>query len=258
MQNHTLLKTTKVLYIEDEKITRTHIYNFLKTKVGKVILAENGEDGMQKFIENIPDIIITDLVLPDISGIEMMRKIRLMGYKSPVIITSASSDSKTILETIDLKIEKYILKPIDVNVLMQKLKEIVSEKIESSNNQLVVNQEHLLTDEQKIKLQIEIRNIYSKYLKSITGKGAKRIQVFLKPREIEIVCKDNLTIIEESLLSAGQYSSGIQMIRHTIYENTINNVEKSISQLIGKNIILKQLDLYPKRKYERILFEIIL
>ncbi|WP_273322652.1 response regulator [Vallitalea guaymasensis] len=255
--HNTILKTTKVLYVEDEKITRTYIHNFLKKKVGKVILAENGEDGIQKFVENIPDIIITDLVLPDISGIEMMRRIRLMGYKSPVIITSASSDSKTILETIDLKIEKYILKPIDVNILMEKLKEIVSGIIESNNEQLVVNQEHLLSDEQKIKFQIDIRNIYSKYLKSITGKGARSIQVFIKHKEIEIVCKDNLTIIEESLMNAGQYSSGIQMIRHTIYENTINDVEQGISELIGKNVNLKKIDLYPKRRYERILFEII-
>ncbi|MDZ4907280.1 response regulator transcription factor, partial [Clostridium perfringens] len=136
-----------------------------------------GNDGIKKFSEFDPDIIITDLALPDMSGIEMMSKIRENKVKCPVIITSALYDSQTILKSIDLKIDKYLVKPIDLNILLETLLSISVQLLEENHGVLIINEEFIVSKENKDKLELDIRNIYSKYLKSVTGKGSKTIQV---------------------------------------------------------------------------------
>ncbi|TCO75250.1 Na-translocating system protein MpsC family protein [Marinisporobacter balticus] len=256
MEDLNILQNIKILYVEDERITKNQVFRFLKKRVGKVVLAENGEDGIKKFIEYKPDIIITDLIMPDMSGIEMLRKIRNDGYKCPCIITSALSDSKTILETVDLKIEKYLIKPIDVDALVKSLKDIVSEELECSENLLVINRQFILTDDKKSELELEIRNVYSRYLKKVTGKGAKIIQVFIKGKEIEILSKENLTAIEENLLLAGENFKAIEIIRKTVYEHTKVDIEKQIADLINRNVTIKKIEICPKEKYERIIVHV--
>ncbi len=251
-----IFKNIKVLYVEDEPITRDKVFKGLKKRVGKVILAQNGNDGIKKFVENKPDIIITDLIMPDMSGVEMMKKIRSNGSKCPVIITSALSDSKTILETVDLKIEKYIIKPIDVDILLNSLRDIVVEELEYNKNLLVIDNEFILTDDKKNELELEIRNIYSKYLKQVTGKGAKLIQVFIKGKQIEILSKENLTVIEEHLLLAGNSFKTIEIIRKTIYENTKSKIEEQISTLINRKVLLEKIEVWPRERYERIILNI--
>lgn len=174
-----ILKNIKVLYVEDEPITRKQVCRFLSKRVGKVFEAEDGKDGIKKFIEYKPDIIITDLIMPYMTGIEMMRKLREDGFDCPFIITSALSDSNTILETVDLKIDKYLIKPIDVNILLDSLTQIAARIIEEKEDSVVLKDSLILTDDMKNELEVKIRNIYSKYLKKVVGKGAKLIKVFI-------------------------------------------------------------------------------
>ncbi|AKL94181.1 response regulator receiver protein [Clostridium aceticum] len=257
MEEINALSQIKVLYVEDEAITRNQVYRFLKKRVGKVIAAENGEDGINKFLEFQPDIIITDLIMPDINGIEMMKKLRTDGFRCPFIITSALSDTKTILETVDLKIEKYLIKPIDADVLMNNLTEIATEILEKRGNLLVINHDLILTEDMKTQLELEIRNLYSKYLKKVTGKGAQLINVFIKGKEIEIVLKETLTVLEESFLAIGQHYKNVEFLRKAIYENTISEVEQQISVLIKRKVTIKKIDVYPKERFERILFQVL-
>ncbi|SHH26634.1 response regulator [Tepidibacter thalassicus] len=256
MKSLNILKNIKILYVEDELITRNQVFRFLKKRVGKIILAENGEEGIKQFIEHKPDIIITDLVMPDMSGIEMMKKIRSNGSKCPVIITSALSDSKTILDTVDLKIEKYLIKPIDIDALLKSLNDIVIDELESNKNILVLDNEFILTDEKKNQLELEIRNLYSKYLKKVTGKGAKCIQVLIKGKQIEILSKENLTVIEESLLSSGYGFTTIETLRKNIYINTKSEIENQIADIINRKIVLEKIEVCPREKYERVIFDI--
>ena len=120
MQEHTL-KELKVLYVEDDQATAEELSQFLKRRVGKVYVARDGQQGLELFEENKPDIIIADLFLPKIGGIEMVKAIRSKGFETPVIITSAVSDSNVILSAVDAGILKYLLKPIRTTELLREL-----------------------------------------------------------------------------------------------------------------------------------------
>lgn len=250
------LKLLKVLYVEDEVVTRSRVASFLKKKVGKLIIGENGKDGIEKFHQYNPDIIITDLVMGDMSGIEMMKQIRSKGYKCPVIITSALSDSKTIIETVDLKIEKYIIKPVDLDELLKALWDIAIEEFEKNKSLIAMKGEFVLEEKQKKELELELRNVYSSYLKKVTGKGAVSINVFIKGKEIEILSKGNLTQIEESFLKSGTFFKTIEILRKTVYENTKSDIESSIENVIGRRVSFERVEVYPKKKYEISVFKI--
>ncbi len=256
MDDVNLLENIKVLYIEDEKVTRTVIFSFLKKQVGKVVVAECGEEGIKKFLEYKPDIIITDLVMPDMSGIDVMKRIRGMGYKVPIIITSALSDSKTILETVDLKIEKYLIKPIDEDILLEKLVNIASEEL-NITKEVVLSDEFDLSIEVKKQMAMDIRNIYSRYLKKVTGKGARSIEVFIKGKEIEIISRDTLTVLEENLLCTSGLPKSIEIIRSTVYEHTREHIENEIGNLIKRKVKLRKICIYPEEKYETMILKII-
>lgn len=79
----------KVLYVEDEKFTRMLVKKLLEKESITVFEAANGVLGLKKFYETSPDLIITDLAMPEMDGFEMISKIREKNTGVPIIITTA-------------------------------------------------------------------------------------------------------------------------------------------------------------------------
>ncbi len=114
----------KILYVEDEFITRHEVKNILKTKYKNVLVAKDGEMGYAVFEKENPDLIITDLKMPDCDGIEMVRKIREKNSKIPIIVASAFE--KEFFKFDDLDIQDYIIKPITKFCLLITIEDVMS------------------------------------------------------------------------------------------------------------------------------------
>ena len=71
-----LLKNIKILYVEDDEQAREELQDVLKRRAGKVMIAENGKQGLELYRDFLPDIILADLYMPEMDGIEMIRRIR--------------------------------------------------------------------------------------------------------------------------------------------------------------------------------------
>ncbi len=110
-----------VLYVEDEPLTRAVFARILERKVSILYQAENGEEGLELFKMHRPDIVISDVRMPVMDGIEMSRRIKTLEGNSKIILTTAHSDASVLLNSIDAGIDKYILKPVDVEVLFSAL-----------------------------------------------------------------------------------------------------------------------------------------
>jgi len=111
-----------VLYVEDDEKIRNNMLALFDKLFKKVIIAVNGQDGLDKFRlfkeKNIDiHIVISDINMPDKSGIEMIRSIRLLDLEIPVILTTAHSDARFFLDAIKLKVFHYAIKPINVKEL---------------------------------------------------------------------------------------------------------------------------------------------
>ena len=114
------LKEITVLYCEDEKDLREVTGSFLTTFTKKQFIVENGQEGLDTFKEHQEeiDLIITDINMPLMTGLEMAKEIKAINQSIPIIVTTAFSNSEYLLEAIELGIDKYVLKPINIKNLI--------------------------------------------------------------------------------------------------------------------------------------------
>ncbi len=115
------LKQLTVLYVEDEESIRSEVAHFLLRRVGRLITACNGEEGLALFIEHHPDMVLTDIQMPIKSGIAMAEEIKKRDRATPVIFTTVFEESTYLLQAIDLGADGYILKPIILDKLLKTL-----------------------------------------------------------------------------------------------------------------------------------------
>ncbi len=106
-----------LLYIEDERVTREQISRILQRIVTSLYVAENGQAGLELYREKRPDIILSDIMMPVMNGLDMAREIRAIDRDSQIIMLTAYSDTDYLLECISLGINQYVQKPVDFSRL---------------------------------------------------------------------------------------------------------------------------------------------
>jgi len=104
-------KKLTILIVEDEKDAREALKSMLELDFKYIYEAENGCEGLEVYQKYKPDIILTDIQMPCMTGIEMLDEIRKNSAGVLAIFISAHSDVATLLQAIDLKINAYIVKP---------------------------------------------------------------------------------------------------------------------------------------------------
>jgi DNA-binding response OmpR family regulator len=114
------MKNLKVLIVEDEQKLANLIKSSIKELFFKVTTAKDGVEGLKKFQSFKPNIIISDIMMPNLNGLEMSKKIKEQS-NIPIIILSAHSQKEMLLEAIDLGINKYFIKPFDIEEFLKYL-----------------------------------------------------------------------------------------------------------------------------------------
>lgn len=135
------LKELTILYVEDEERLRVTILRGLNNFIGNIFSAQNGQEGLEIYKKESIDIIITDINMPIMDGLEMVKEIRKEDESIPVIITTAYSDVNFLKKSIDLQIDKYITKPIDMTQLLKVLirtAEIIFHKKDLAKKDLII------------------------------------------------------------------------------------------------------------------------
>ena len=102
-----------ILIIDDDPLIRKTLSSHLSRRNFEVHLAEEGEQGLVKYTENVPDLVILDIRLPDIDGLEALRKIKDKNKNACVVIMTAYDDMKTTVEAIKSGAYEYLVKPLD-------------------------------------------------------------------------------------------------------------------------------------------------
>ncbi|WP_457626483.1 diguanylate cyclase [Persephonella sp.] len=115
------LKELTLLFVEDEKSVREVFAKLISNKVKKIFVASNGKEGLEIFITEKPDIVISDIRMPVMDGLEMAEKIKEISPETPVIFVTAFTDVEYLLEALNIGAEGYITKPVNMNILYKKL-----------------------------------------------------------------------------------------------------------------------------------------
>ena len=233
-----VLKNLKVLYVEDDDNTRTSLERFLKRRFGKVYTAENGEKGIESFNEHHPDIAIIDILLPGISGLEMIKKIRETDSKCRFFITSTVSDVSTILKAVDLDISNYIIKPINTDELEDKLRRAGSSIMKERHRDTSVKG---VASENKKEIEENIRKGVLRTLKEKSGRGPRDAVVFISGNTIEITAYGVLGPFEKTLITNYKNAGHIEESRRLFYMCIEDDLTAMIKEISGVQVSLKSI-----------------
>lgn len=110
-----------LLYVEDEDRTRDRVSRVLSARGYSLTVAKNGEQGLDYFRKLNPDIVLTDIMMPRLNGLEMARAIRDLAPETQIACMTAYSDTSYLIEAIDIGVNQFILKPIEFSRLFTAL-----------------------------------------------------------------------------------------------------------------------------------------
>ncbi len=137
-----------VLIIDDDPLIRKTLSSHLSRQGFEVQLAESGDEGIEKFKECCPELVLLDVRLPDADGLEVLRRIKELNKKTFVLIMTAYDDMRTTVDAIKLGAFEYLVKPlnfIDLNLTVEKalqvksLEEKVSYLIEEKQKEYTID-----------------------------------------------------------------------------------------------------------------------
>ena len=113
-----LSKTLSVLYVEDDINIRDNYSIIFKQVFKSLDVCANGQEGLDSYKSGAYDIVVTDINMPRMNGIEMIREIYKLNQEQIIIVTSAHDEANHLIQLIDLGIRKFLVKPIDASKLI--------------------------------------------------------------------------------------------------------------------------------------------
>lgn len=248
MDNKLYLSGLTVLYVEDENETRNELKKFLARRVGKVITAADGRDALEK-IQNIDvDIVIADLIMPNMDGLEMIQLIRKKHPLTKIIITSTVSEMKTVLDTVEIGIVKYIIKPIILTDLDESLLKC-AEELQQLKPKSVA-----LQPEERKQLESQMKKELSAVIKKAAGKGPRDIAVFIREDMVDAVVYDAFTTYEHTLLMSRENYSLVEQCRRSFYGMVSKDIQEKFSNILKENIALNTLEINPYNCTDKLTF----
>lgn len=194
----------KVLIIDDQRAILESLTMFFSEKGYDTIKAEYGKEGLEKFKSEAPDIVILDIRLPDLNGVDVLKDIRAINEHAYVIMITAFHDMETTIAAMKNGAYDYIHKPINIKELDFSVQK-VSEALELKNKL------SLYINDQKVQYKID----------TIIGKTRPMLQVF---KMIGLTCNNKATVLIQ-----GESGTGKELIAKAIHYNGILKDEPFVS-----------------------------
>jgi len=205
LKKNNFLKELTVLYVEDEQYVREEIEDMLSIKVHKLLTASNGQEALDiyEIEKNQIDIIITDIQMPVMNGLDFINNVRKDNQDIPIIITTAFNEIEFLKKAIDLHVDKYITKPIDIVQLFT-----------------VINRASLVLEQKK---KINQRDLIIQTI------------LDLKPYYSLLIDKNNLSKVAKEILERLDFFEDdileVKFQNETKPNETINTIEKLIEKI---------------------------
>ena len=220
------LKDIDLLFVEDEEQIRESFRKMIARKVNNFYMASNGIEGLELFKKNSPQIIISDVQMPKMNGLEMAEKIREIDKDVKIMIVSAFNDSEYLFKAIENDVSGYLVKPINKVKLYKQLNDLAKmilyesrkNKIFEIVNQVINHQENMVivVGENRVKLaNQEFLNYF-------------KVRTFKEFNENINLCKE--------FLRGGEY----------FFADSVHNLDKCIEEIkfekIKNNVIVSMRD----------------
>jgi len=204
-----------LLFVEDQKLLRNAIGDLLAPHCGKLLFATNGREALELFHGEKPDLVLTDIIMPELDGIALTEELRQLSPETPVVFFSAFSDVPYLLRGIELGVAGFVPKPCEDEKLISTLQKAAlpvmqKKRLFGLNSELRQSVEQMLGKGPKLKriagqvVRIA-RSHYAVLIQGETGSGKSRLASIihgLSPRSDKPFVPVQLGAIPESLVAA--------------------------------------------------------
>lgn len=238
-----LAKNLTVLYMEDEAMIRQQMEDILKNIFKSVTTVTNGQEGVDAFIKTGFDIVVTDIQMPQKNGLDAAREIKAISPHTPIVVTTAYSDINLFLTSIEIGVDRYILKPISVPNLFGSL-QAACEGIINRQKAEELNKKKLLEEINQASADIaqKLADVFPNPAIALSNKKLK----FANEAFVELLGEENLKTIKSGEKNLGNFfeqRDGFLRDMDSIDEN-----DYSINRAIIKTKGKKQIFLIAKKK----------
>jgi len=210
------LQHYSVLLAEDEKGIQEETKEILELFFKNVYIAGDGVEANELYEKFKPDLIITDIKMPKLNGLDLAKKIRLKDNKTFIAIVSAHTDLTLMLMATELNLIKYIVKPIIKSKLFELFELFIEKK--SSQNIIYLNKDFIFYKNQAV-----IMNHEQKY--KLTLKESEFLSLLLKKKAIVIYHEIEEILQSEDFYSENSIRQFIKKIRQKLPKNYLKNIQ---------------------------------
>jgi DNA-binding response OmpR family regulator len=209
-----------ILYVEDEEKIRKSLEKTLKMMFKNVISCEDGKIALEIFENEKIDIILSDINLPEISGIELSKIIRKKNSNIPIILLTAHTQTDILLEATKLKLVNYLVKPVDFEELFNSFKDALDDiskenemQVQFINNTIYDLETKILTDEKNNEIHL-------------TRMDRKFLDILLEYRNRTLETDEIKDMLWEDsyMVSDSAFKSILNKLRAKIGKKSIKNI----------------------------------
>lgn len=140
-----LLKKHTILYVEDEPEIQSNIAEYLENFFGTIILSSDGKEALSLYSKHAPDVILLDINLPIIDGLSVAQEIRKNDTDTKIIMLTAFTEKEQLLRATELKLVKYLVKPVSPKIFRETLT-MLAEELANNPSRFVKLNDHLVWD----------------------------------------------------------------------------------------------------------------
>lgn len=194
----------KILVIDDDPSIRNMLAIVLKKSGFEVTCTESGKTALEKLKKESFDLVISDIKMPDISGIDLLKKIKVISPEIPVIMITAFASANDAVEAMKLGAEDYVTKPFSLDEL-----------------KIIIDRAIYKTNIEKENIQLKSRLTDKEKFENIVGKNQKMLDIF------DMV--DTISKTDSSVLISGESGTGKELIAQAIHNKSERSGRKFVS-----------------------------
>ncbi len=216
------LKNIRILFADDEPDIRELMNSILGDMVKELYIAKDGNEAYQIYKSKKPDIILLDINMPNYDGIEVARKIRQTDHSTRIIMITAYSDTDNLLDATELKLTKYIIKPLTTDNLFDALQLAIQEIVnfKTTNKKIIHLSDNFLWKEDTQTLFQGLQEI------NLTPKERKILNILFSNPNSTITYDTLLMEVWENFesYSIDTLKTMMKNIRKKLPKDTITNI----------------------------------
>jgi DNA-binding response OmpR family regulator len=216
-----ILKKYSILYVEDEPEIQANIAEYLGNYFADIYLASDGKEALDQYHKYHPDVLLLDINLPKVDGLSVAKEIRVKDHDVKIIMLTAFTEKEKLLKATELKLTKYLIKPVAPKVFKETLESLSYELMNNPTRFININNDYTW-DKELEQLSCDHQPV------NLTEKEHRLLKLFLNNKGKSISYeKIMVTVWEDAFerdISLDSVKNQVSQLRKKLPENCLASV----------------------------------